>query len=238
MIIKLLVDAGDMKPGPAIAQKLGPLGINIGKVIEETNKSTAVFKGIKVPIILDINTKTKSFGVEVLTPPVAELLKKDLGIEKGSSTPNKIKVANAALEQIVAVTKAKQKGMLAKDFKKALKSILGSCLSLGILVENKDPREIIRELDKNKEFKEIVENQKIQVSEEKKQILDAYFIKIKAKQDELLKKEQEEAAAKEAAKMAAAPAAGVAPAAAAATPTTQIATPAPKEPEKKKEAKK
>lgn len=227
MQIKLLVDAGDMKPGPAIAQKLGPLGINIGKVIEDTNKATSVFKGIKVPVTLDVDTKTKSFKVEVLTPPVAELLKKELALDKGSGAPNKIKIVNAALEQIANVAKIKQSGMLAKNFKKALKSVLGSCVSLGIMVENKDPREVTKELDKNKEFKEIVEKQKTDVSEEKKQRLDEYFVKIKAKQDELLKKEQEEAAAKEAAKIAAAPAAAATTAITTAAPT---ATPAAKKP--------
>jgi len=234
MLIKLLVDAGDMKPGPAIAQKLGPLGINIGKVIEETNKSTSSFRGIKVPVTLDVNAKTKTFTVEVLTPPVAELIKKELSLDKGSGTPNKIKIANAALEQIVNVAKIKQKGMLAKDFKKALKSVLGSCISLGILIENKDPKEVTKELDKNKEFREIVEKQKDKASEEKKQQLASYFTKIKAKQDEQLKREQEEAAAKEAAKTATtatAPVAGAAPA----TPTP-AAVPAKKE--EKKEIKK
>ncbi|MBI5148883.1 50S ribosomal protein L11 [Candidatus Pacearchaeota archaeon] len=234
MIIKLLVDGGDMKPGPAIAQKLGPLGINIGKVIEETNKATLSFRGIKVPVTLDVNTKTKSFSIEVLTPPVAELLKKEISVDKGSGTPNKIKIANVALEQIVNVTKAKQKGMLAKNFKLALKSVLGSCISLGIIVENKDPREIIKELDKNKEFKEIIEKQKTEVSEEKKKQLESYFNRIKAKQDELLKKEAEEAAAKEAEKAAAAPAVAAATEAKVAAP---IATTAPKE-TAKKEAKK
>lgn len=232
MIIKLLVDAGDMKPGPAIAQKLGPLGINIGKVIEEINKATSAFKGIKVPVNLDVNSKSKTFTAEVLTPPVAELLKKELGVEKGSSAPNKLKIVNASLEQIVSVTKIKQQGMLARDFKRALKSVLGSCISLGILVENKDPRDVTKELDKNKEFKEIVEKQKTSLSEEKKQQLELYFIKIKAKQDELLKKEQEEAAAKEAAKVAAAPAATTT----IATSTTVAAAPVIKV--EKKEAKK
>ena len=59
MIIKLIVEGGSMKPGPAIAQKLGPLGINIGKIISQVNAETSSFKGMKVPAVLDINTKTK-----------------------------------------------------------------------------------------------------------------------------------------------------------------------------------
>ena len=63
MIIKLLVEGGDMKPGPAIAQKIGPLGINMGKIIQEVNEQTKSFKGMKVPVILDVDTKTKSFTI-------------------------------------------------------------------------------------------------------------------------------------------------------------------------------
>ena len=64
MIIKLLIDGGNMVPSPAIAQQLGPKGINIGKVISKINESTKEFKGMKVPVELDINEKTKEFTVK------------------------------------------------------------------------------------------------------------------------------------------------------------------------------
>ena len=85
MIIKLLIDGGDMKPGPAIAQQLGPMGINIGKVISDVNTATKEFKGVKVPVELDVNEKTKSFVVRVSSPPTSELLKKELNLEKGTA---------------------------------------------------------------------------------------------------------------------------------------------------------
>ena len=90
MIVKLLVDGGDMKPGPAIGQRLGPLGINIGKVVQDVNKATKDFKGIKVPVELDIK-KDKTFSVNVLSPPTTELIKKELGIEKASGEAKKLK---------------------------------------------------------------------------------------------------------------------------------------------------
>ena len=65
MIIKLLIDGGDMKPNAAISQKLGPMGINIGKVVSDINKATLSFKGIKVPVELDVNPKTKNFLINV-----------------------------------------------------------------------------------------------------------------------------------------------------------------------------
>lgn len=222
MIVKLLVDGGDMKPNPAISQKLGPLGINLGKIIQEVNKSTEPFRGMRVPVILDINTKTKDFKVEVQTPPSAELLKKELAAEKGSGTPNSIKIGNLAFEQVVAIAKTKQQGMLVNDFKSAVKSILGTCVSLGILVDNKDPKEIIQEIESNAEYKDIVIQQKTDVSEEKRKTLSEYFAKVKAKQDEFLKKKAEEEAAKEAEKAAAA---ATAPAATTAAGTAKTAAP-------------
>ena len=85
MIIKLLVDGGDIKPGPALSQKLGPLGMNMGEIISKINDATKDMKGLKVPVEVDVNPATKEFNVQVFSPPVSELLKKELGIEKGLS---------------------------------------------------------------------------------------------------------------------------------------------------------
>lgn len=211
MIIKLLVDAGDMKPGPAVGQKLGPLGINMGKVIKEVNEATKQFKGVKVPVELTIN-KDKTFTIKVLSPPTTELLKKELGIEKASGLHKKIKSGNASIEQIISVAKTKHPNMLAKEFKSAVKTVVGSCISAEILIENKDPREIIQEIDEGKYDKEI-ESQKTETPPEKKKELDDFFAEIKEKQDALVKKETEEKEAADAKKAEAAAKAAEAPAA-------------------------
>ena len=79
MQIKLLVEGGSMKPGPALSQKLGPLGININQVIQKVNEATKDFNGMKVPVSLEVDTSTKEFDVNVFSPPVSELIKKELG---------------------------------------------------------------------------------------------------------------------------------------------------------------
>ena len=89
MQIKLLVEGGAMQPGPALSQKLGPAGINLGQVISKVNDATKDFKGLKVPVELDVDTGTKEFNVQVFSPPASELLKKELGVEKGSGTQKK-----------------------------------------------------------------------------------------------------------------------------------------------------
>ena len=76
MQIKLLVEGGEMQPGPVLSQKLGPAGINIGSVIQKVNDATKAFKGMKVPVEVDIDVATKDIHVLVFSPPVAELLKK------------------------------------------------------------------------------------------------------------------------------------------------------------------
>jgi len=198
MIIKLLVDGGDMKPGPAVGQKLGPLGINIGKVVQDVSKATNSFKGIKVPVELII-AKDKTFSVKVLSPPTAELLKKELGIEKASGESKKTKVANASIEQIISVAKIKHPDMLANNFKSAVKSVVGSCVSSGILIESKEAKEVEKEIDDGKYNKEI-QAMKTQAEAEKKQKLDEYFAEIKSKQEALVKKAEEEKAEAEAKK--------------------------------------
>lgn len=208
-IIKLMVEAGDMKPGPTIAQQLGPMGLNIGKVIADINSATKEFSGMTVPVNLDINTKTKAYSIKVLSPSVSAMIKKELGLSAGSGARKKNVVGNIAFEQLVAITLTKHSSMLAKEFLSALKSVIGSCLSLGLLIDSKDPKQILEEISKGEYSKEI--NNKItEVSLEKKQELLSFFNKLNSQQEAVKKKEEEEKVAEEAAKAAAATAKPVA----------------------------
>ncbi|MDD5191538.1 MAG: 50S ribosomal protein L11 [Candidatus Nanoarchaeia archaeon] len=208
MNIKLLIDGGSMKPGPAIAQQLGPLGINMGKVISDVNSATSDFKGMKVPVELNINEKTKSFTVKTFSPPTSELLKKELNLEKGTADHKKVKVGNASIEDIIKITKIKFPDMLQKEFKSAVKSVLGTCKSIGILVENSEAKDLIKEVEGGK-FDSEIRSQKTETLADKRKELNGYFDSIKKKQEAEIAREKAEA--EEAAK--AAPAAGTAPAA-------------------------
>jgi len=213
-----------MKPGPAIAQKLGPLGINIGKVIQEVNKATENFKGLKVPVELDVDAKTKNFSISVKSPPVSELIKKELGIEKSSGETKKLKAGNLTIEQIIKIAKTKQENMLARNFKSVVKSVVGSCVSLGILIESKEPKKVEEEIKEGKYDEEILQ-EKTEASKEKLQELKEYYDNLRKKQEEAIRKEEEAKAAEEAAKAAAAPT----------TPTTTETTEKAKIEEKKEE---
>src|SRR3989344_4625127 len=201
MQIKLLVEGGNMQPGPVLSQKLGPLGMNMGQVIQKINDSTKNFQGLKVPVELEINPSTKQFDVKVFSPPVSELLKKELGLEKGTGDHKKIKVGNASIEQVISVAKTKLPNLLSKDFKSAVKTVVGSCVSLGVLVENKPAKEVEKEIDEGKYDNEIL-NEISKTPEEKKKKLDEFFSKVKAEQERILKQEEEAAKAAEAEKAA------------------------------------
>lgn len=198
MQIKLLVEGGSMKPGPALSQKLGLAGINLNQVITKVNEATKPFNGLKVPVELNIDMSTKEFDVKVSSPPVSELLKKELGVEKGSGNQKKIRVGNASIEQIISIAKSKFPNLLCRNFKSAVKTVVGTCVTLGILIENKPAAEIEKEIDAGKYDKEI-ESESTQTPKDKKAQLDEYFSKIKKEQDRILAQEK---AAKEAAEAA------------------------------------
>src|SRR3989338_965852 len=103
MKVKLIVDGGKIQPGPAVSQQLGPMGINIGKVISGINEETKGFSGMKVPVEIDVDPKTKTFSINVFSPPVAELIKKEIGVEKGSGEAGKIAVGNIAFERLIGI---------------------------------------------------------------------------------------------------------------------------------------
>jgi large subunit ribosomal protein L11 len=236
MQIKLLIEGGNMEPGPALSQKLGPIGINISQVIKKVNDSTKSFAGLKVPVELDVDPSTKEFEIKVFSPPVSELLKKELGIAKGSGMQKKITMYNASIEQIISVAQTKLPNMLSKNLKAAVKTVVGTCGTLGVLVESKSALEVEREIEEGKYDTEI-NGEITKTPADKRKRLDEYFFEIKDKQEKVLKQEQaaKEAAA-QAAETTAAPAAGTATPATAEKATEE--TKAKAEPEKKKTEKK
>jgi len=201
------------------------MGINMGKVISDINTSTAEFKGITVPVHLTVNPETKEFSIKVLSPPTSELIKKELKIEKASGARLKQKVGNFAIEQVISIAKAKHSSLLSNTFIASVKSVIGTCQALGVLIESKDPKEILKEISEGK-YKEEIEAQKTDVGPEKRKELDEYFAGVEEEQEAIKKAEEVEKAAEEEKK---AKEATIEP------PTTTSKTPAPEKKEKKKE---
>jgi large subunit ribosomal protein L11 len=148
--IEALVDAGEASAGPPLGPALGPLGINIKEVIDKINAETDVFKGMKVPVKVTIDTTSKTFEIEVGTPPTSSLIKKELNLEKGSSSSRTEKVGDLSMNQVEKIVKMKGQSILGKSLKESVKEILGTCVSMGVTVDGKDPRDIQRLIDENK----------------------------------------------------------------------------------------
>ena len=139
--VDALVEGGKATPAPPLAPALAPLGVNIGQVVEKINEKTAAFAGMRVPVKVIIDDATKEFEIEVGTPPTSALIKKELGIQKGSGD-QKEKVADISLDQLIKVAKMKESSLLGKSLKEQVKEAAGTCVSMGITVEKRDPREI------------------------------------------------------------------------------------------------
>jgi large subunit ribosomal protein L11 len=205
-IISALVEGGKASAGPPLGPALGPMGINIGKVIAEINQKTTPFAGTTVPVKVIINQVTKDFRIEVGTPSVSALIKKELSLESGSSKAKEELVGDLAIDQAIRIARAKGEKLHARTPQKAVKEILGACVSMGVTVEGKDPRDVQKEIDNGIYDSKILGKEKLrEVSRdeiEKKK--SEYKEKVEAKR----KAEEAAKAAAEAAKVAAAAAAG------------------------------
>jgi len=116
-------------------------------VVNKINEITRDFAGMRVPVKVVVNVETKEFTVEVGTPTTAALVIKELKIQKGSGQAGKEVVGNLSLEQVIKIALIKKEQLKSKTLKKAVKQVLGTCLSMGVNVEGKSPKVVQREID-------------------------------------------------------------------------------------------
>lgn len=147
--IQVLVEGGKASAGPPLGPALGPLGINIGQVIADINAKTKDFPGLTVPVKVIVDKDAKKFEIEVGTPPVSALVKKELGIEKGAKAKD-AKAGDIKLDAVVRIAKSKAETTLAKDVKGAVNEVLGTCVSMGVTCEGEDARKIIAGIKEGK----------------------------------------------------------------------------------------
>ena len=133
--IKLQVPAGSANPSPPIGPALGQQGVNIMEFCKQFNAATQKLeKGLPIPVIITVYTD-RSFTFIMKTPPAAVLIRKAIGIEKGSGTPNTVKVGKITRKQLEEVAKTKQPDLTAADLEAAVRTIAGSARSMGVDVE-------------------------------------------------------------------------------------------------------
>lgn len=148
--VEVLVEGGKATAGPPIGPALGPLGVNIMEIVKAINEKTKAFDGMKVPVKIIIDPKTKSHAIEVGTPPASALILKESGAAKGSGDPKKAKVGNLSLKSAVKIAEMKRDDLQGATLKTKVKEVVGTCVSVGVTVEGKDPKEVLREIEQGK----------------------------------------------------------------------------------------
>jgi large subunit ribosomal protein L11 len=148
--VEALLSGGEATAGPPLGPALGPLGVNVLQIVNRINELTAAYAGMKVPVRVIVDVDTKAFEVEIGTPTTSALIVKELGIEKGSGSPKAEKAGNLTAEQVVKIAKMKLPGSYALSDSGAAKEVLGTCISMGITVDGRDPREVQKEISEGK----------------------------------------------------------------------------------------
>ncbi len=148
--VSTLVTGGQASAGPPLGPALGPMGVNVMQVITAINEKTKDFEGMKVPVTVSIDPSTKKWEIEVGIPSSAALLLKEAGIQKGSGTPTTNWVADVKFDTIVKVARTKLDSSYATSLKSVAKEIVGTCVSLGVKIEGKTPKEVTAEINAGK----------------------------------------------------------------------------------------
>ncbi len=173
--IDVIVDGGKATPGPPLGPGLAPLGVNVKAIVDQINEKTKAFAGIKVPVKVIVDPATKEFSIKVGSPSTAELIKKELKLEKLAAKSGVENIADMRIEQAIKIAKMKEDGMLSRNLKNGVKMVVGSCVSLGVLVEGKPAKELVKDIEKgvfdteiSQEKTELSAEELRQIEEEKK----------------------------------------------------------------------
>ncbi len=132
--IKLQVPAGEANPAPPVGPTLGQHGLNIMEFCNQFNEKTKDKKGTILPVEITVY-KDRTFDFIIKTPPVAELIKKALNLEKGSGVPNREKVGKLNKEQVRQIAEQKMPDLKVKDLGAVERIVEGTARSMGVEVE-------------------------------------------------------------------------------------------------------
>jgi large subunit ribosomal protein L11 len=133
-IVKLQIQAGAATPAPPVGPALAPHGLNISEFCQKFNEATKKQQGFKIPVEVTIYID-RTYTFKLKQPPASELIKKIIGIEKGSGEPNKTKVGKITRAQLRQVAEQKMEDLNANDIEAAIKIIEGTAKNMGVTVE-------------------------------------------------------------------------------------------------------
>jgi large subunit ribosomal protein L11 len=146
-IVEVLVSGGSATAGPPLGPALGPLGVNVLAIVNKINEETENYAGMKVPVKIFIDINTKNFNVEIGIPTTAALIVKEAGIQKGANTSESPISGNMSLEQTMQIAKSKQSNLLSPTLKSAVKEITGTCMSMGVTLNQTNAKAIMKAID-------------------------------------------------------------------------------------------
>lgn len=144
--IEVLVEGGQVDPGPPLGPELGPTPVDVQAVVSDINEQTAAFDGTEVPVTIEYD-EDGSFSIEVGVPPTAALIKDEAGFDTGSGEPADKFVADLSIEQVKTIAEQKHPDLLSYELQAAAKEIVGTCVSLGVTIEGEDPRDVAEQID-------------------------------------------------------------------------------------------
>ena len=129
--VEVMVEGGKATAAPPLGPALGPLGVPMAKIIDAINQKTKDLAGMKVPVTVIVDTSTKEFDIKVGSPPVSALIKKELGIDKGSSEAGKVRAGDMTKEQVRKIASAK----FGSTEDRFINMVKGSARSMGVTVD-------------------------------------------------------------------------------------------------------
>ncbi|MEA3292877.1 MAG: 50S ribosomal protein L11 [Patescibacteria group bacterium] len=133
-IIKLHIQAGKATPAPPVGPAIVQYGLNISEFCQKFNDLTKEKIGFKIPVEISVY-EDRTYNIKIKEPPASELLKKAAGIEKGSGSPNKTKVAKITKKELEEVAQKKMPDLNTSDIKEAMKIIQGTAKNMGIEIK-------------------------------------------------------------------------------------------------------
>jgi large subunit ribosomal protein L11 len=133
--VKLQLPGGQATPAPPVGPALGQHGVNIGEFVSKFNERTREFQGTTIPVELTV-FMDRSFEFILKSPPASVLIRKAVGLAKGSGTPSRESVGTINRAQLEQIARTKMKDLNAKSLEGAVRQIAGTCRSMGVKVSD------------------------------------------------------------------------------------------------------
>ena len=145
--IDILIEGGKATAAPPLGPALGPTGVNIGQVVSDINKKTADFKGMQVPVTVEVDSDTKTYTITLGTPPASALIKQESKVQKGQGDHKAGAVGNLSMEQVVKIARMKETSLLGATLKARAKEIIGTARTVGVTIEGQSPAQATKAIE-------------------------------------------------------------------------------------------